>query len=58
MFCVLLLVVSEGSGDCGFGLYWSRGPDWEASLISRPAVKALGPAPERIMTRTEGEVER
>ena len=35
-----------------------RGESWDASWTSRPAVKALGPAPERMMARVEGEVER
>ena len=31
---------------------------WDASWTSRPVVKALKPAPERIMARVEEEVER
>lgn len=56
-----MFVVSEGVVDGGEGCGeppWIRGPNWEAATMSRPAVKALGPAPEKMMTRTEGEVER
>ena len=44
-----------GEDDEGGG---ARGPEVEAAAMSRPAVKALGPAPERMMARTEGEEER
>ena len=30
----------------------------EKAWTSRPVVKALGPAPERMMARVEGDVER
>lgn len=36
-----------------------RGPGWVvAAVVSRPVVKARGPAPERMMARVVGEVER
>jgi hypothetical protein len=37
---------------------WASMPDWEASWTSKPAVKALGPAPVRRMARTAEEYER
>lgn len=37
---------------------WERGPEEEAAVTSRPAVKARGPAPVRRMARMEGEWER
>ncbi len=44
----------------GAGCDWvgERTEFWEASWTSRPVVKALGPAPERMMARVEGQVER
>lgn len=46
--------VVEGLG----GEALTRGPEVDAAATSRPAVKALGPAPERMIARTEGELER
>ena len=48
------VVVEEGEG----AAEWASGPEVEAAATSRPVVKALGPAPERMMARTEGEEER
>ncbi len=49
-----------GSGECSAfeGLEKAMGLVVEAAVVSRPAVKARGPAPERIMARVEGSLER
>lgn len=50
---VVVFGVVEGGGGAG----WDSGPEVMA-VMSRPAVKALGPAPERMMARMEGEEDR
>ena len=51
---------SEGGRAGDEGAVGERGEEGEeeAEWMSRPVVKALGPAPERTMARVEGEVER
>lgn len=46
-----------GEGE-GLGPDWTSGPEVDAAWTSRPAVNALGPAPERTMARTDGEAAR
>lgn len=51
------VVVGFGVAEGGGAADWDNGPEVMA-VMSRPAVKALGPAPERMMARMEGEEDR
>lgn len=48
----------SGGGSAFEGLEKAMGLVVEAAVVSRPVVKARGPAPERMIARVEGSVER
>ena len=55
------VALREGSSGAESLFGWKLGlrlESWEAACTSRPVVKAFRPAPERIMQRVVGEVER